>query len=90
MDVFLESVNKKKVSDEIKQRNKEKKLLCELADQDVTSGLSCDTKTITSDQQQKNIPNRSQENSDHNNSVDNSSDTVFGRHKNRDKKLRSY
>src|SRR6266496_974353 len=46
-DEFLDSVHKKKVSNEIRQRNKEKKLLCELADQDVTSCLSRDKKTVT-------------------------------------------
>ena len=55
MDAFLESEYKRKVSDEIKQRNKEKKLLRE---SNVTSSLSCDTEIITSDQQQKNIPRK--------------------------------
>src|SRR5439155_8639577 len=38
----------------------------------VTSSLSCDTEIITSGQQQKNIPNISQENPGHNNSTNNS------------------
>jgi hypothetical protein len=74
MDTFLELEYKRKVSDEIKQRNTEKKLLRELANQNVTSGLSCDT-IITIDQQRKNIPNMSRENSGHNNSSNNSGDT---------------
>ncbi|RIA80327.1 hypothetical protein C1645_838900 [Glomus cerebriforme] len=44
MDGFLELEYKRKVSDEIKQ---EKKLL---ADQNVTSGLLCNTEIITRDQ----------------------------------------
>jgi hypothetical protein len=74
MDAFLESEYKRKVSDEIKQCNKEKKLLRESVNQNVTSSLSCDTEIITSDQQQKNIPKISQENPRHNNSTDNSGD----------------
>jgi hypothetical protein len=74
VDVFIDEMHKK-VSNEIKQRNKEKKFLCELADQDVTSGLSCDTKTITYGSTEKNIPNTSPENSDHKNSADNSGNT---------------
>src|SRR5437763_5938816 len=72
MDAFLESEYKRKVNDEIKQRNKEKKLLRESVNQNVTSSLSCDTEIITSDQQQKNIPNISQENPGYNNSTNNS------------------
>ena len=53
-------------------RLKEKKLLRESVNQNVTSSLSCDTEIITSDQQQKNIPNISQENPGHNNSTNNS------------------
>ena len=48
MDAFLESEYKKKVNDEIKQHNKEKKLLRESVNQNVTSSLSCDTEIINS------------------------------------------
>ncbi|GET02748.1 hypothetical protein GLOIN_2v1869616 [Rhizophagus clarus] len=64
IDAFLELEYKRKVSDEIKQHNKEKKLLCESVNQNVTSSLSCDIEIITSDRQQKNIPKISQENPD--------------------------
>ncbi|RIA91181.1 hypothetical protein C1645_822424 [Glomus cerebriforme] len=72
MDAFLKSEYKKKVNDEIKQRNKEKKLLHESVNQNVTSSLSCDIEIIISGQQQKNIPNISQKNPGHNNSTNNS------------------
>ncbi|PKK74644.1 hypothetical protein RhiirC2_738425 [Rhizophagus irregularis] len=36
-DTFLDEVYKKRVSDEIRQRNREKKLLRELATQDLSS-----------------------------------------------------
>ncbi len=55
MDVFLDEVHKKKVSDGIRQRNKEKKLLLESA-QDlspVTSDLSSETETIISRKMRK-------------------------------------
>ncbi|RIA92374.1 hypothetical protein C1645_820799 [Glomus cerebriforme] len=51
MDAFLESEYKRKVSNKIKQCNKKKKLLHELANQNVTFSLSCNTKIITSNQQ---------------------------------------
>ncbi|GES88172.1 hypothetical protein GLOIN_2v1708780 [Rhizophagus clarus] len=68
MDAFLELEYKRKVSDEIKQCNKEKKLLRESVNQ---NSLSCDTEIII---QQKNIPKISQENPGHNNSTNNSGD----------------
>ena len=49
-DAFLDEVHKRKVSDEIKQRNK---LLRELANQNVTSGLSCDTIISTAEKYSK-------------------------------------
>ncbi|GBC10137.1 hypothetical protein RclHR1_09370007 [Rhizophagus clarus] len=49
MDAFLKSEFKRKVNDKIKQRNKEKKLLRESVNQNVTSSLSCNIEIITSD-----------------------------------------
>src|SRR5437763_12302965 len=46
MDVFLDGEDKKIVGEDIRRRNKEKKLQRESVNQDVTSDLPPDTKTI--------------------------------------------
>jgi len=55
-DAFLNEVHKKKVSDEIRQRNREKKLLHELANQEASS-ISQDISSVKSHDDQSSSEN---------------------------------
>ncbi|CAG8722470.1 14701_t:CDS:2, partial [Dentiscutata erythropus] len=69
MDFFLDEVNKKRVGDEIRQRNREKKLLHESANQEIFLNISS-VKTVT-DHDDRCSPENSEK---HGNSVTNRDD----------------
>ena len=65
MDAFLDEVDKKKVSNEIRQRNREKKLLCELFTKDLSGNIFTKvnlTSSVTQDKESRSHKKREAEN----------------------------